>query len=221
MAESYFITGTDTGVGKTWATAALMAYFKNQGKTVLGMKPVATGCSLIEGKLRNEDALVLQENASFPIEYDLINPFAYQLPVSPHLAAVENQVDLNKIVKLVEELKQKADVVLVEGIGGWLVPLNSQGDDVAELAKQLQLSVIMVVAIRLGCINHARLTYQAMSGSGLNCAGWLAICVDPLMLKREENIRTLENTIAAPLLGILPYMSQPNFPYLAKGIDFK
>ena len=220
MTEGFFITGTDTGVGKTWATVSVMHYFQAQGKTVVGMKPVASGCELIEGKWRNEDALLLQKHASIAVDYDLINPYAYQLPVSPHLAGEDNPVVLSRIVTTFEQLQQKAEIVLVEGVGGWLVPLNHQGDDVQALAKSLKLPVIMVVAIRLGCINHARLTYQAIIDSGLVCAGWIATCVDPQMLKPAENIETLQLLIKAPLLGILPYAKKADFELFAKTIAF-
>lgn len=220
MEQGFFITGTDTDVGKTWATVTLMRYFQAQGKTVVGMKPVASGCEMMNGKLRNEDALLLQENASMPLDYDLINPFAYLLPVSPHLAGEDNPVQLAKIAATFEVLKQKAEIVLVEGVGGWLVPLNHQGDDVQELAKCLKLPVIIVVALRLGCINHAGLTYQAIKNSGLTCAGWLATCVDAKMLMLDENIETLQQSIEAPLLGILPYSEQPDFELFVKNIAF-
>lgn len=220
MEQGFFITGTDTNVGKTWATVALIHYFRAQGKIVVGMKPVASGCGFIDGQLRNEDALLLQEHGSVKLDYDLINPFAYSLPVSPHLAGVDNPVDLNKIIAAFEVLKQKADVVLVEGVGGWLVPLNQQGDDVQELAKSLNLPIIMVVAMRLGCINHARLTYQAIINSGLDCAGWLATCIDPKMEKLDENLETLRQLLNIPLLGILPYSEIADFDLFAKNIDF-
>lgn len=219
MEQGFFITGTDTGVGKTWATVTLMRYFQAQGKTVAGMKPVASGCEMVDGKLRNQDALLLQENASVSLDYDLVNPFAYHKPVSPHLAGEDNPVDLNKIVTVFDGLKQKAQIVLVEGVGGWLVPLNYQGDDVQALAKLLNLPVIMVVAMRLGCLNHARLTYQAIISSGLNCAGWLATCVDPQMQKRDENIETLRQLINAPLIGILPYSKKADFDFFVKTVD--
>ncbi len=219
MEQGFFITGTDTNVGKTWVTVTLMRYFQALGKTVVGMKPVASGCELIDGKLRNEDALLLQENASVSVGYDLINPFAYQQPVSPHLGDTSNPVDLNKISAVFEVLKQTAEIVLVEGVGGWLVPLNHQGDDVQALAGRLKLPVIMVVAMRLGCINHARLTYQAIVGSGLTCAGWLATCVDPEMQKLDENIQTLQLLINAPLLGIFPYSKTADFKLFVKTID--
>lgn len=221
MEQGFFITGTDTNVGKTWATVTLMRYFQVLGKTVVGMKPVASGCEMIAGKLRNEDALLLQENASVVLDYDLINPFAYQQPVSPHLAGEDNPVDLNKIVAAFENLQQKAQIVLVEGVGGWLVPLNNQGDDVQALAKALNLPVIMVVAIKLGCLNHARLTYQAIVLSGLTCVGWIASCVDAEMAKLPENIQTLQKNIHAPCLGILPYSLKPDFNRLAKSLDLQ
>jgi dethiobiotin synthetase len=220
MEQGFFITGTDTGVGKTWATITFMRYFQAQGKTVIGMKPVASGCEWNGEQLRNEDALLLQRHASIALDYELINPFAYQLSVSPHLAGIENPVNLSKIKNCFDVLKQKADMVLVEGAGGWLVPLNQQGDDIVDLAKCLRLPVIMVVAIRLGCINHARLTYQAIKSSDLNCAGWLATCVDANMLKLGENIETLRQLISVPLLGVLPYSEQADFELLAKNIDF-
>lgn len=221
MEQGFFITGTDTNVGKTWATVTLMRYFQAQGKTVAGMKPVASGCELINGKLCNEDALLLQENASVALDYDLINPFAYQLPVSPHLAGEQNPVDLNKVVAVFEILKQKAEIVLVEGVGGWLVPLNHYGDDVQTMATSLNLPVIMVVAMRLGCLNHARLTYQAIIDSGLNCAGWLATCVDPQMQKLDDNLATLKQLINAPLLGVVPYAEFADFEVFVKAIDLR
>ena len=220
MEQGFFITGTDTSVGKTWATVTLMHYFQAQGKTVVGMKPVASGCEWMDGKLRNEDALMLQNNASVTLDYELVNPYAYFQPVSPHLACEDNPVELNKVVAVFNQIKQTADVVLVEGVGGWLVPLNHQGDDVQAMAKALNLPVILVVAIRLGCINHARLTYQAIKNSGLTCAGWLATHVDTQMLKQNENIETLQQLINAPLLGVLPYSEKADFDLFIKTIDF-
>jgi dethiobiotin synthetase len=217
MKQGYFITGTDTGVGKTWATVALMRYFKQQEQTVIGMKPVAAGCEWQDGQLKNEDALLLQENASIALEYREINPYAFELPVSPHLAAKENMVNLDVIAKAFDHLKDKADVIVVEGAGGWLAPLNNQSD-IEDLAKTLQLPVILVVAIRLGCINHARLTFQSIQASGLQCAGWLAMCVTPEMLMRNENIACIRNKISAPLIGILPYTKVSNFDCLAANI---
>lgn len=220
MEQGFFITGTDTGVGKTWATVALMQYFKKQGKTVVGMKPIASGCELIDGILKNEDALLLQKYASINLSYQHVNSYSFFPPVSPHLAADNQKVKLNKVIENFERLKSLADVVLVEGVGGWLVPLNNDGEDVEDLAKKLNLPIIMVVGIRLGCINHARLTYQAIKASGLKCAGWLAMCVEKDMLKTEANIQTIKERIDAPLLGVLPYFESAEFEKLAECISF-
>lgn len=218
MKEGYFITGTDTNVGKTWATIALMRYFKSRGKSVAGMKPVASGCLMQDGRLKNEDALLIQENASLPIDYDLINPYAYELPVSPHIAGVNNPVKLDRLHAEFEVLKSLADIVVVEGAGGWYAPLNER-ETISDLAKLLALPVIMVVAIRLGCINHARLTYQAVVQSGVNCAGWIAVCTDPELLGGDQNIQAIKNTVDAPLLGVLPYRKVADFDFFAEQLN--
>jgi len=222
MEKGYFITGTDTNVGKTWATIALMRYFKQQGKSVVGMKPVASGCSFPcaawesqDGQLKNEDALLIQENASLKIGYDLINPYAYELPISPHIAGINNPVKLATIVERFDALKELAEIVLVEGVGGWYAPLNDS-EDISDLAKSLALPVILVVAIRLGCINQAKLTWQAIQHSGIQCTGWIAVCVDPDMLNRDENIRTIKTALSVPLLGVLPYLACADFDLLAR-----
>jgi len=217
MEKGYFITGTDTNVGKTWATIALMRYFKGQGKTVAGMKPVAAGCLMVDGRLKNEDALLIQENGSWQIDYDLINPYTYELPVSPHIAGVDNPVRLDVLAAPFELLKTLADIVIVEGAGGWYAPLNER-EAISDLAKALALPVIMVVAIRLGCINHARLTYQAIEHSGVKCAGWIAVCTDPDVLSRDENIQTIKAAVDAPLLAVLPYMDVADFNFLAEQV---
>ncbi len=214
MVTGYFITGTDTNVGKTWATIALMRYFQNQGQSVVGMKPVAAGCVMQDGQLKNEDALLIQKNASVPIDYNLINPYAYALPVSPHIAGVDNPVNLAHLVTRFERLKNRADRVVVEGAGGWYSPLNEREAN-SDLAVALALPVIMAVAIRLGCINHARLTYQAISQSGVDCAGWIAMCTDPDMLSRDENIAAIKAAMDAPLLGVLPYRELADFDFFA------
>ncbi|WP_428354973.1 dethiobiotin synthase [Methyloprofundus sp.] len=219
MTQGYFITGTDTGIGKTWSTVALMHYFKNQGKTVLGMKPIASGCEEIDGQLRNADALLLQQYASIVLPYQEINPYAFALPVSPHIAAQQSGVEivLDKVVEKYQQIAQQADVVLVEGVGGWLVPLNDH-QDVADLAQKLDLPVIVVVGIRLGCINQAKLTFAALQQAGVQCHGWIASCVERDMLMRDENIHTISKSTELPLLGVLPYMQSLEPESLAKGI---
>lgn len=218
MKKGYFITGTDTDVGKTWATIALMRHFKNQGYSVIGMKPIAAGCEWQEGVLKNEDALLMQENASLEIEYKKINPYAFEMPVSPHLASSENPISLKVIKNTFDELKDNADVIFVEGAGGWLAPLSCDYD-IADLAKKLQLPVIFVVAIRLGCINHARLTFQAIQADDVECAGWIAMCVDPDMPMLTENISMIKDKVSAPLLGVLPYSDFMNFDFLAMHLE--
>ncbi|WAK01331.1 dethiobiotin synthase [Methylobacter sp. YRD-M1] len=218
MKHGYFITGTDTNVGKTWATIALMRYFKRLGKSVVGMKPVASGCLIQNGVLRNEDALLIQENASLPVEYELINPYAYEAPVSPHIACADNPAVLHKIVANFNLLKKSADILLVEGAGGWMSPINAT-EDIADLAKALALPVIIVVAIRLGCINHARLTYQAIRSSGVPCAGWIAMCAEPGLLSQDENIQTIAASLDSPLLGVLPYCAQADFDALSLNLS--
>ena len=216
MAEGFFITGTDTGIGKTWSSVALLHYFRQQGKIVLGMKPVASGCENNNGRLRNEDALLLQQHASHNAKYSLINPYAFAQPVSPHIAAncSGQQINLQEIHRCYSMLREQADLVIVEGVGGWRVPL-SKHLDVSDMAISLKLPVIVVVGIRLGCINHAKLTFQAVTTSGLPFAGWIATCVEPKMMAREENIETIERMTEAPLLGVLPYLENPDFEFFA------
>ena len=221
MSQNFFITGTDTDVGKTWTTIALMRYFQQQGESVLGMKPVAAGCQLVEGELRNDDALLMQQHASVVVPYSLMNPYRFELAVSPHIAAnkVGARVDLEEMIKCYQQLDNQADKVLVEGAGGWFAPLT---DDLSieDLALALQLPVILVVAIRLGCINHARLTHQAIIHSGLRCAGWVGVSIDKDMSYAAENIETIKQSISAPLLGVLPYQQHADFNKLASYFQF-
>jgi len=217
MGKAFFITGTDTGAGKTWSTLALMHYFKQQGLSVIGMKPVAAGCEWIDGQLKNEDALLLQQHSSIELSYEEVNPYAFEAAVSPHLAGIENPVQLEGVLQAFDCLKQKADVIIVEGAGGWLAPLNNESD-IADLAEALNIPVILVVAIRLGCINHARLTFQAIQDRKIQCAGWLAACVDPRMDMQAENIQTVKEKLATPLLGLLPHVEENDFDRLAKKI---
>jgi dethiobiotin synthetase len=218
MKKGYFITGTDTNVGKTWTTIALMRYFKKQGQSVVGMKPVASGCLLTNSVLKNEDALLIQENASLPVDYELINPYAYEAPVSPHIAGADNPARLDKIVDSFDRLKELADIVLVEGAGGWLSPINAT-EDISDLAKVLNLPVIIVVAIKLGCINQAKLTDRAVRWSNLSCAGWIATCTDPDLLDRDETIQAVKASLNAPLLGILPFYARADFDELSANIS--
>ena len=215
MNQGYFITGTDTGVGKTWATLSLIHYFKNQGKRVAGMKPVASGCLTERGKLVNEDALQIQQHASVNADYDLINPYAFAMPVSPHIAGAKNPVIMEKVLACYNQLKASSEIIIVEGAGGWYTPINSQ-QDIADLAKALRLPVILVVAIRLGCINQAKLTFRAIQQAGIESTGWIAMCSDPQVLCLEETIETIKNAIETPLLGVLPYTKTADFNFFAQ-----
>lgn len=211
MAQGYFVTGTDTGIGKTWTSLILMQYFQQKGKTVIGMKPIAAGCEMLGGQLKNEDALQLQEQSSIEIAYDLINPYAFSQPVSPHIAAKKagQKVDIMQIQQVYLQLEALADVVVVEGVGGWMVPLNDK-QDVSHLAELLNLPIIVVVGMRLGCINQARLTFEAIRQLGLRCEGWVASCVEENMQELDANIKTLEAVVGMPLLAIFPYEEKIN-----------
>jgi len=209
MAQGYFVTGTDTGIGKTWSSLALMQYFQEKGGRVVGMKPVASGCEILDGQLRNDDALQLQAQSSIDIEYEAVNPYAFAMPVSPHLAAkkVAEEIDISVIKEKYDYLASLADVVIVEGVGGWMVPLNDK-QDVSCLAENLGLPVIVVVGMRLGCINQAKLTFLAIRQSGLPCLGWIASCVEEGMLELADNIATIKEVADMPLLATLPYKKQ-------------
>ncbi|WP_305908504.1 dethiobiotin synthase [Methylomarinum sp. Ch1-1] len=216
--QGFFITGTDTGVGKTWATVAMMKRLIRQGRRVAGMKPVAAGCEWLQGQWKNEDALLIQRHASVDLPYHQVNPYAYRLPVSPHLASNGAEIDIVLLHKVFTDMKQKADIVLVEGAGGWLSPLSHELDN-AGLAKQLGLPVILVVAVRLGCINHGLLSWRAIQASGLDCVGWIAMCIDAEMAFADENIDFLRQRIEAPLLGVLPHDEQADFEQLSYSLQ--
>ncbi|PLY12769.1 MAG: dethiobiotin synthase [Sedimenticola sp.] len=208
MSDGYFITGTDTECGKTEITLALMHLLKARGQSVLGMKPVASGAEPTAEGLRNADALRIQNEASFTIDYDLVNPYAFQPPIAPHLAAEQagQQIELQQIHQIYQQLGQKADQVLVEGVGGWRVPLNDQAA-VSDLACLLDLPVILVVGLKLGCINHALLSVEAILASGLPLAGWVANLADPQMLESDANLNSLKQRIPAPMLGYVPRLT--------------
>lgn len=206
MASGYFITGTDTEVGKTWCTLGLMAALQQQGKTVVAMKPVASGCAQTAEGLRNDDALRLQAQASIELPYENVNPYAFEQAIAPHLAATQSAVTINldTIVDAFQRLQGSADVILVEGVGGWQVPLNNQ-QNVADLARALGLPVILVVGLRLGCINHALLTAESIRASGCTLTGWIGNSIAPEMPEQQNNIASIQQRIAAPLLGVVPY----------------
>ena len=205
--NSCFITGTDTEVGKTFVTCALLLALKQRGIRAIGMKPVAAGT---DERGHNDDVEALLAASSVRAACELVNPCLFAAPIAPHIAAQETgrPIDLAHIVGCFRQLEQQADAVLVEGVGGFCVPLGERVD-AADLAEQLALPVILVVGMRLGCINHALLTQAAIAARGLKLVGWVANCIDPAMSRLTENRAALEARLAAPLLGTIPAGSTP------------
>lgn len=203
---SYFVTGTDTDVGKTLVSCALLHGFAAQGKRVTGMKPVAAGCNE-DGQ--NEDVLRLLAAGNVAAGYRQVNPCSFMPAVAPHIAAqlAGVRIDLGCILESYSALDGQADMVIVEGAGGFLVPLNDRQDG-GDLARQLGLPVILVVGMRLGCLNHALLTAEAITARGLPLAGWVANVIDADMPLLEENITALQQRINAPWLGTVPNMPE-------------
>ena len=208
MVNTFFVTGTDTDVGKTLVTAALMQAVRDSGLYVAGYKPVASGCELIGGELKNKDALILQEASSVELEYSEHNPYAFAPAIAPHIAAAQAGITIS-LDRLSDGLKvlenTEAEWVFVEGAGGWRLPLNDE-HYLSDWVKKEQLPVILVVGMRLGCINHALLTLEAIERDGLTVAGWVVNQVYPNMSHYQENVATLKQRISAPLLGEIPWL---------------
>jgi len=218
--SGYFIAGTDTGVGKTAVSVALIHKLVEGGGKVAGMKPVASGCRNTALGLRNEDAEAMMSVASVPLDYELVNPYAFEPAIAPHLAAYESgqKIELEHIRDCFETIMAAADCVVVEGVGGWRVPLG-RVITTEHMAKTLDLPVILVVGMRLGCLNHALLTVDAIARAGMELAGWVANQVDAGMARLEENIDTLCQRIEAPLLGHIPCVKKPEPALIASHLD--
>lgn len=207
MPLTYFVTGTDTGVGKTTVSCALLKVAEKQGLTTLALKPVASGCEQTAEGWRNEDALALMQVMTEPLTYDEVNPLAFPLPLSPHLAAEKagRRVSITQLAGFCRgSLSRRAGFALVEGAGGWRAPLNER-EMLSALPKALNLPVVLVVGLRLGCINHATLSAEAILRDGLKLAGWVGNIVSPDMAALDENIATLKSLLPAPCLGVLPW----------------
>lgn len=219
MARSYFVTGTDTAVGKTLVTAALLRKLREDGFTVAGMKPVAAGAVAGPEGRANEDALLLQAESSVRHPYATVNPWLFEPAIAPHLAAAEAGVviDTDRIVAAHAELCSSAEIVLAEGAGGFLVPLDATRS-CALLPLLLGMDVLMVVGLRLGCLNHALLTAEAIESRRLALAGWIGNCIAPEFARRDANIATLEARLAAPCLGIVPWQARPDVGASARGL---
>ena len=207
-ARALFVTGTDTGVGKTLVAAALLRGLRERELRVAGMKPVASGCRKTSDGIISDDALALIAEASESAPYRIVNPYAFIPAIAPHVAAVEagTRIDLRELERAYRILAGLADVVVIEGIGGWLTPLDEKRA-LADFARKVKAEVILVVGLRLGCLNHALLTAQAIGQSGLKIAGWVANCIDPRFERVSDNIRALQERLEAPLLGIIPHRS--------------
>ncbi len=228
--SAYFITGTDTGVGKTRASTTLIHALRNAGyKRVVGMKPVAAGCDWVEaanghgGEWLNEDVAALRAASSLHVPSSFDNPYALPAAVSPHIAAklADTVIDLSHIEASFHALQQHADAVVVEGAGGFIVPLSEQDgvfETSADLAQRLRLPVIMVVGLRLGCLNHALLTQEAILARGLTLAGWVANVVDPNMPEQAANLATLQTHLQAPMLAHWGWDAQARPDQLASSL---
>ena len=204
--QRFFVSGTDTGVGKTRIAAALCLAFAASGKRVAAMKPLASGCSRTPEGLRNADALALLDAMNVRASYAEVNPYAFEPAIAPHIAAQEvaRPVDFEELDRCYERLALRSDVTVVEGAGGWLAPLDAQRT-FADIAARWRLDVILVVGLRLGCLNHALLTVESIQGHGLRLAGWVGNGIEPDFERREANLLTLASRIRAPCLGTFPY----------------
>jgi dethiobiotin synthetase len=221
---SCFVTGTDTEIGKTLVSGALLQALGARGVQAAGMKPVAAGAQWLAGAGRwaNEDVDFLHDAAPLKLARELTTPCLYRTPAAPHLAAfIEGQaIDPARIVQACAQVRAKAQAVVVEGVGGWRVPLTDTYDT-ADLARDLALPVVLVVGLRLGCINHALLTVEAIAARGLHLAGWVANTADPAMAQREGNVQALKARIAAPLLGVIPRLQRPTAQEAATHLDLR
>lgn len=218
MGNAFFITGTDTDVGKTTVAAGLLCAARRQGFSTLAIKPVASGCDVTAQGLRNSDALALAQQSSIKLPYAQINPFAFAPAIAPHLAAQQAGVKLDMATlqqACLQVVNQQADLTVIEGAGGWRVPISAS-QTMADLAKALQLPVILVVGVRLGCINHALLTAETIARDGLTLTGWIANCLDPTMPALADNLISLEQHLKSPCLAQVPWVADANIEHIAE-----
>jgi len=207
VSNCWFLTGTDTEVGKTVASSALLQAANRAGFATAGYKPVASGSEMTAEGIRNGDALALQRNSSLPLSYQEINPLVFIEPTSPHIVSADTgqPIEFATLSAGLHNLREKAEWVLVEGAGGWYTPLSGC-QTYADWVKQEQLPVILVVGVKLGCINHALLTAEAISNAGLPLAGWIANDVEPPGRRHQEYLATLQQRLPAPMLGEIPWL---------------
>lgn len=216
----YYVTGTDTGIGKSVASAALLHALRSRGLRAVGMKPVASGCDATPGGWRNDDARLLQAASEPRPAYADVNPYALPSPLAPELAAADAGVTLALPVILAAHarLAAQADMVVVEGVGGWAAPLSATLDQ-ADLVHALDLPVLLVVGLRLGCINHARLSARAIAADGARLVGWIGNAIDPVMDRRDDVLALLQARLPVPCWGRLPYAAPPEPRALARHLD--
>ncbi len=220
MTRSFYVTGTDTGIGKTVASTAQLHALRAKGLRAVGMKPVASGCVWTEAGWRNDDALALLDASDPRPDYADLNPYALPQPLAPELAArdAEVRIELDLIVRAFRRLQASADAVVVEGVGGWAAPLSATLDQ-ADVVHALRLPVVMVVGMRLGCLNHARLTARAISEDGCELIGWIANHVDPQMQRQDDNFELLRARLKAPCWGRLPFLVRPDAATMARSLE--
>lgn len=220
---AFFVTGTDTEIGKTLVSSALLYTLVQQGLKSIGMKPIASGAFLQKGVWCNEDIIALNKagNVTLPAELaKLTNPYLFKLPAAPHIAAQHEsqQIQLTTILDCYQQLKNHAEAIVVEGVGGFRVPFNAH-EDSADMAQQMKLPVILVVGMRLGCINHALLTAEAIAARGLTLAGWVANSAQEEMAHLSDNVAALRERMTAPLLGCIPLLEKPSAIAAAAYLD--
>lgn len=221
MTERFYVTGTDTEVGKTVASTALLQAARLLGRRTAGYKPVASGSEMTDDGLRNSDALALQRNSVLSLRYEQVNPYTFAEPTSPHIVSADEQrpIEADVLSAGLRALEAEADWVLVEGAGGWFTPLSTTLT-LADWVRMEQLPVILVVGVKLGCINHAVLTAQAVQQAGLRLAGWIANDVTPPGRRHSEYLSTLQRMIPAPMLGEIPWLGEAvDSPLLGQYLD--
>lgn len=214
----FFITGTDTDVGKTEIAVALLQLARQAGLSTAAMKPIAAGCEQIDGQWKNLDAIRLQAQCTVPLSYSEVNPVALKAAMAPHLAAYAEKKTLTveRLIGLTQNIfNKKADFTVIEGAGGWRVPISHR-ELLSQYVKELKIPVVLVVGVRLGCINHSLLTAEAIMNDGLTIAGWVANIIDKEMVAAEENIQTLEHFLPAPCIGVIPFLPHPSVEDVAR-----
>ena len=220
MPRTFFITGTDTGVGKTLVSCALVHALKARGLKVAGMKPVASGGDMTAQGLCNSDALALQHAANVSADYSIINPYCFEPAIAPHLAArqIGASIELPILQKAYRQLVAQAEVVIVEGAGGWRVPLEPNGY-LSDFPEAEDMAVILVVGLRLGCINHAVLSAEVIQSGPCRLIGWVGNGIDPSFAPLQANLDTLRERLSAPCLGVLPYAASPDAVTLSQRLN--